>query len=109
MRVLVNPVPANVPLISVAMYVPKIVVKYVPGVPVLKFAITKQLVLAVPQVPEGVKDGLAKPAVATAVKVIESVLATGHNFSAVTVIVADAGPPFGTVITVVLDVTAMYG
>jgi hypothetical protein len=109
MRVLVNPVPANVPLMSVAMYVPKIVVKYVPGVPVLKFAVTAQLVPPVPQVPDGVKDGLAKPAVATAVKVIESVLATGHNFSAIAVIVADAGPPFGTVIIVVLDVIATYG
>jgi hypothetical protein len=109
MRVLESPVPASVPLMSVATYVPKIVVKYVPGVAVLKFAVTAQLVPPVPQVPEGVKDGPAKPDVATAVKVIESVLATGHKFTAVAVIVADAGPFFGTVNVVVLDVTEMYG
>jgi hypothetical protein len=85
------------------------VTKYVPGVWVLKFAVTAQLVPKVWQAVEGVKVGATKPGVATAVKTILSVLAKGQPFSANAVIVAPAGAPLTLVIIVAFVVIEMYG
>jgi hypothetical protein len=63
----------------------------------------------VPQAVEGVKEGAAKPSVATAVKLIESVLATGQRFSANAVIVAGAPTPLTLVMFVEFEVNDMYG
>jgi hypothetical protein len=91
------------------MYVPNIVTKYVPGVPVLKVATTLQVVpIPTPQ-DVGAKDGAEKPDVTTAVKLIKSVLATGQPFRAVAVIVTPLVLPLGPITSVAFDVAARYG
>jgi hypothetical protein len=75
----------------------------------LKTAVTAQLTPPVVQAVEGVKEGAAKPGVATAVKTILSVLAKGQLFSANAVMRAPAEDPLTLVISVAFVVIDTYG